>query len=375
MASMIEKFFETQVSFKTAKDVIENEILKEQEKLREIPNECKAEETKRIAKGIKNKIFEIKHPVVEKLIDWGNLKGRTKYAEELEQILENLVSKEIKREDYDKLGEKIEEFKRGLMGDIERLTRGERERDLRPLHVPGSVGRDEARNLYFGEEYDKGALYRLAMRLLESVCFGSNIAIYFDNQELREDIRKIFLREFGSCHVVGDNLNNLKVHPLETRSPYIILMKFLLWLYKYIEADQQWHRIIDLLEQTEGVIYLTPGNEKVNYSTIPLPRLDIFCVNWLMVAERRKALEEMKDSLFSFMREIEKSAKKLKRQKAAQNELRVLVTYYDMLCFHLLQSGFINHEPLRRIIDIALGLSQSYGVDTSFSFVRELTLL
>ena len=247
--------------------------------------------------------------------------------------------------------------------------------DLRPLHAPGSVSRNEARNLYFGEVYSVHALSKLGKWLMRSICIGPNIAVYFNNQDLREDIQEELIREFGSYHVLNRDLSRLKINRTENREPYLVFIKFLLWLYGHMKVGRLSPHIVELLKQAEGVIYLAPGKDKVNYSTIPLPELDFFFSNWLEITERRKTLERMRDSLYFFMQDVEKNARRARELKVARNKLNLLITHYNALCAYLLRSSFISHEILRWIINLILELSDRYNVDISLSFVKELTSL
>jgi hypothetical protein len=247
--------------------------------------------------------------------------------------------------------------------------------DLRPLHAPGSVSRNEARNLYFGEVYSGQALSQLGTQLMNSICIGSNVAVYFDNQDLREDIHEELIREFGSHHVLNRDLSRLRIHLVENREPYLVFMKLLLWLYERVEAQKLLYRIVDLLKETEGTIYFAPGKEKINYSTIPLPRLDLFLSGWLETARRRKTLKGMRDSLYFFMQGIEESARRVGELKVTQNKLSLFVMHYNTFCAYLLRSGSISHESLRWIINLILELSDRYKVNVYLSFIKELTSL
>ncbi len=367
--SDVEKFFNSQIRLKELNKIV-NRIRKEHQKLCSVDPKQKKRRISEVAGKIRSEICECSHPVARKMFDWGYLKGRTSYARDLKQVIQDLLDRNITSlKDVKNLKEKINKLRMGMMKDIEQKIK--RSKDIRPEHAPGSVSRGEARNLYFGEFYNSKALYKLGTQLMNSICIGRDIAIYFDNQDLREDVREELIREFDAYHILGKDLSRLKIHQTERREPYLVFMKFLLWLYEHIEVERLYH-IVDLLKETQGIIYFAPGREKVNYSTIPLPRLDFFFTNWLEVNERRKTLEKIRDELYSFIQKIENNARRIRELQIARNKIGLLTTYYNALCAYLLRSSFINHECLRSIIDIVLELSDRYKVDVSLSFVKDL---
>jgi CRISPR/Cas system CSM-associated protein Csm2 small subunit len=123
--NVIEEFFNSQVSFRDIGKIIER-IHQEHEKLCNITSGQKEKQIRKIAKQIRNEICECNHPVVKKMLDWGYLKGRTEYGRILEQNIWNLLDKGIKSsEDIEELREKIEEFKRFMMKDVEKIVKGE----------------------------------------------------------------------------------------------------------------------------------------------------------------------------------------------------------------------------------------------------------
>lgn len=378
--NVILKFFEYQISFRTTGEIVDK-IRQEHKKIKEKTYRIPPKEVSKAAKAIRNEICDCIHPLVKKMLDWGYLKGRTEYGRMLEGVIEDLLIKNIESSAEVKMLErKIEEFKEGILKDICKIVKG-LGGDLRPLHAPGSVSRNEARNLYFREVYNKQALSQLGTWLLSSICVGKSFAVFFKNETLRDEMSTELLRNFKAFHILSRHLRKLCIHPLEMNKPYLVFLKFLLWIYERYETESEadakgrLHRILNLLKETEGIIYFAPGKDKAKYSTIPLPRLDFFLSNWLEVEKRKNALKRARDSLYYFMQDVIRSAAKKKERKLAQDKLELLATYYDMFCTELLRSGFISYESLRRIINLVVELSDRYkDIYVNLSFFKELTL-
>ncbi|MEM1691003.1 MAG: hypothetical protein QXF05_05500 [Thermofilaceae archaeon] len=365
MSSVVDEFFQVQVSFKSVERVIE-----EINKCREKPFSSQ-KEIEEMAKEIKNELFEVEHAIVRKKIEWGSVKGRTKSARTLSQKIRDLLEKGVKSTaDTAPLAEAIEEFKMEVMKEVERKLFGES--DLRS--VPGSVADEEAGNLYFGESYSGEAIQRVGTWLLQSTCIGEDIAVYFTDGSLRRMIRSILMRRLSSNHIKNEELGRLRIHRVEGDKPYTVLAKFLLWVLGEEQgAPSHEGDMTELLRRAEGVIFCVPGKGKEKEFTIPLPRLDLFFSRWIAVPERKKALEDMRDSLYNFMTTVEESAERVGERKKVENTFRLISTYGEILYADLLKSGFINHEPLRQIVDLIVELSGEYDVRTSLSFVKVLT--
>lgn len=252
---------------------------------------------------------------------------------------------------------------------------------LRPIHGPGSVSYSEARNLYFEESYSPQTLLRLGERVLRSICIGEYVGVYFADQNVLRRLQRELLISFGEIHVVGNNLKRLYVHELEYDKPYVVLMKFLLWLYgryedraREGEEGKELGRTLALLRETEGVMYFAP-REKAKESTIPLPRLDFFFSMWLDVESRRKALVNMVRNLYDFMHIVIRIASRQGERAAVQKKLDLLTEYYDSFCAQLIRTGSVDFGYLRQITDVLIELSNRYNVSASLSFVRELVSL
>ena len=367
MISDIQAFLEYQTKFKSIKDV-EERISQEREKLRGDPE--------KVARGIKNWIFECVHPIAKKTFDWAHIK----YGANLEKFITKLLVEGVKSSaDIKKLDELLEDFKEEIRGNIERVTK-DVESGIRPFHAPGSVAYKEARNLYFGERYGGKALSQLSTRLLSSFNIGDDVGVYLNCEELRKDVDDVLNKEFGVGGIPTEDLGRLYIHKLERNKPYILLISFLIFLYETWEKEtnakgkEKFTRILSLLKETEGVIYFTPDRDKAKYSTLSIPRLDFFFSRWLESEKERRILSRMKKEFYNFMQNVMKNARKIGEERAAQNSLELFATYYDMICTELLRSSLISPELLRRIVDLVIELSERYTINTSLFFIRELTM-
>jgi hypothetical protein len=384
--SGVGELLEGKISFKDTEKLID-EIVKtrreSKEKLKADWEEKWAKDKAReIAKRIKNEVIECNHPILRKVINWGGLKRKGRPLEETIYDLLVKEDKELGAEEFRRLSEKLGEFREEALGYVEERMRGVEGRDLKPEHAPGSVSRTEAGNLYFGEGYNEQTLVQLATQLSDSTCIGQNFGVYFSNSELRDDLKRELISSFGKEHITSPgDLHKLFIEPqLESDKPYLLLLKLLLWLYRrYLEEPEatrkgSLRRMCQLLRETDGVLYFTPGLERMKWATIPLPRLDIFFSRWLDADERRRSLQEMSHGLYHFIGDVRRAVTK-KAEPAVQNKFELLVTYYDMFCAQLLRSGTIPDEVLRRIVDIVMELSDQCGVSINLSFVKGLTSL
>ena len=82
----------------------------------------------------------------------------------------------------------------------------------------------------------------------------------------------------------------------------------------------------------------------------------------------------MRDYLYSFMQRVERVARR-RGEQVARNMLELLTTQCDAFYTSLLKQGSVDHESLRRIIDLILELSSRYDERISLSWAKELTLL
>ncbi len=389
---LIGDFFKEHISFKKVSDVV-NEIQQRHRKLSDLPLEERDKQRGREATRIRNALFEVQHPIVYKKMrsHWDRVREGTDSANKLrETILEMLKKGVASTEDVERLEREMEEFKKEAMSKIEEVLF--KKGDLR--QTPGSVASTEAGNLYFGEKYDKEKVCRLSAWLLNSICIGQDIAVHFSNEDLQQGLRELLMRKYTSKHA---SLEKLKIHRVEGDKPFTVLTKFMLWLFTLVEDEEcssHVENLLRLLKETEGVVFVVPSKEEVEERdkgvagrgrrrmeerekvrkereyVIPLPRLDFFVSRWLEIPERRKVLERMRDSLYSFMKKVEEKAG---GWRAAENQLKLLSTYSEIFYAGLLRSSFADPEPLRRIVDLAIELSSAYEIGVDLSFVKELT--
>ena len=127
MSEVVREFFDRDMLFKNPKDIVDV-IIREHRKLHDLPFEQREERVKKVTKRIKNEICICSHPIVKKMIDWGEAKGKSEYARDFERVVRDLLNKGIKSaEDIRKVGEAVERFRRGLMKYVEnRILRGRR---------------------------------------------------------------------------------------------------------------------------------------------------------------------------------------------------------------------------------------------------------
>jgi hypothetical protein len=363
MALDIRDFVNREFRFKQAREILDRlESLKQ-----------KVEDSEKIWSKIQKELRECTHPVVKKLIDFGQI-GRKESSGKLKQVIGECLSKNsFTGEDIRRVQDAIDEYKQGLIQGIQKQVSGTT-CDIRPIHIPGSVSCGEARNLYFGF-YQTDVLLELGKHTLNSICIGPNIAVYFFDDELMGLLRFFASRKFGEHHILKrENLMRIKISLLEENQPYIVLTKFILWMSEFldqvIEEEERnlCEKILRLLRQTEGVIYVTPGNEKVKYTTLQLPNLDFFFSHWIEKKERRMVLLEARNSLFDFLLELTRVEKESKR-------VEVIVSAYENLCENLLKRACVAYESLNKIVCHVLELSAQHNIPVSLTFVSRLTEL
>ncbi|MEM3587873.1 MAG: hypothetical protein QXO71_11200 [Candidatus Jordarchaeaceae archaeon] len=256
------------------------------------------------------------------------------------------------------------------------MSSKERDSGISPLHVPGSVTRFEARNLYYGEQYDHQALASFSIQLLNSLCVGDAISIYTDDEELLDWINSVLTRSFGGRHITeARTLKDLKIHRVSEREKsYIVLFKFLLWIYTYYERvsneDEKTllQQIITRIRNTNIIMYLVPS-EKAKYRTILIPRLEYFFTRWIDKEEKRNALIRLRNNFYNFSSEM------WEKGKDAQKIIEIFTDEYESFCHGLLKYGVPNHEKLREMINIVIDAQRKYGGKLiGMSFIREMSL-
>ncbi len=358
--------------------------------LEELINELKSgrRREKLDRKKLEKRIFDsariVKHPLLRKVIDWGNVWGKLK--EERARVAKN-VEKMLKGEgDYlELLNESINLLEEIRDRAIERIVEAIRKSKMgvRPIHVPGSIASSEIPNLYFGEKYDERSLGEMSLRLIRSICIGNSVAAYLEGgtlEDLLEVIKEDILRNYGvgERHILENGLKELKISGIESSRPYIVLVKFLIWLFeKYDEErDEKMKSLLEAvikdLKVAYGLIYFTPGGTKEDWNTMVLPRLERFISGWLEDSRRRAVIRDFAWGLYRFVGAVFERAGRLRETDKARNMLDLLFNYVDIVLKQMVETGKIVWEPLRRVVDLIVEISLRYDVPMSLHFVNHL---
>lgn len=346
------------------------------------------ERTKK-AKGFKKEVVEnvlknlgfwkklSKHPIVGKSIEWGNpskqCKRQPEYKELSKKIIEIMERQKLIPTDCKDITELLKKLIDIMINSLIHWM-GESEKGLRPPHAPGSVTKDEARNLYFGERYDDKNLFNMVLRLCNSFPIGNDIGIYFEDEELRRELMQRFEKGYGSR--IELPLEELKISRYERQKPYVVFMKFLLWLYReYDEAEPEekisLKILLDHLKNASATIYFTPGREKEKWCMISVPRIDWFASRWLEDKEQKTKLEELGETLNNFTNGLIKKAGRQRR--GAKNIIELIMHNYELLSQQLLVFGMVDYTSLRNIVNLVTELAIRYDVKTSMNYCKWLT--
>jgi len=311
-------------------------------------------------------LLEIKHPILRKLADPGNMSrvisGETSRL--IEEILDLIDSEDL--EALRRLESLSEEFLRRLRDiSIDFILKKtlEAENDLRPTMIPGSVGRDEVPNLYMPtESYGRDDRVRLALQLSRSVAVGDSVSIYFDGPfhgYLRQRIRGRFSRPYLEHGDIGASR-------WEMEEPFVALLRILLWIYGEIAGEKNRDEVIEMMKSSSGVIYFVPADGE-RRTAFFFPQLSVFVDAWLLREDRRKALEDMLNSI-----KLASSSVSKKKSDAASKQIELIYHYLNLLAISLLERASIPWEPLRRIVDIILDLAYRYDAPASLHFIMLL---
>lgn len=340
-------------------------------------------QAERLAGNFIKGFYEFQHPLFRKTINWGNV-GRSARGQLKKEVAGLIVKacrgKEITPQDILNLRRRVQAFRdeviRDIMKEVSAAGKG-----LRQYHVPGSVALSEARNVYYGEEFEKEQLLSLAERFLRSICVGNWVAVYFEKNALsriQDDLRHLVMERFpeGRGHVPPNALGSLEISVIESDRAYIVFSKFLLWLYRNYDAERDPERrrlleqIINDVRDSTGILYLMPRN-KSEYMLIAIPSLNIFTATWLEDRERRRVLESFSERTYRFIVRVLRAARGGERRKA-ENELKILANSLELFYRDLVETGSIGYQPLRGVVDQIVYLSQRYRVPHSFSYMKRL---
>ncbi|MCS7105604.1 MAG: hypothetical protein NZ954_08620 [Thermofilaceae archaeon] len=323
------------------------------------------------------------HPLVNKAIDWGNIKKDNvlKKFEAYNKLSEKfyliIKSETLSSKDINELGILLEKLEDQVIEYVSERYTYEAKKGLRHIHAPGSVSRDEALNLYFGESYTHELLSNLSSRLCNSIALGDDMGIYTDDEELTLNLQQL-IQGFGSSFKIDteDLQKNFEIESYELSYPYIVFTKFILKLASMLyeeETDKKelLHSILDRLKQASITIFFMPNWEKEKWSILALPRLEFFFDRWIYDEEGRKKLNSFMESINYLIRNVLETAKKLKDKKKAMDMIDLLMIQCDLLLRNLLVHGEVEFQALRRIMELTLDMSSRYGVR---AFMKPLTM-
>jgi len=315
------------------------------------------------------------HPLVGKVgkgnvrvIDMGNLMRnirRSEYYKKLHEKLTEISKQQVTIEDIIEVKNFLENLKNKAIDFIVRQT-GKTEQGLRHFHAPGSVAKSEGRNLYFpGEKYAQEILYQLASRLCNSIALGDDIGIYSENEVLTIQFKQLAYQKFKSKFKI--ELKDLEISEDEGDHPYAVLLGFVLWLIKLLLIEEE-HEIRILIQsildniKTSAISLFFMPQEVEKWSTINLPRLDVFVEKWILNKESRDRIETLRNELRHFIVTARKEAKRKGEIREVENTIDLLMNNYDAFCRRLIEYGDLDFYALRRMMDIIVDLGTRYGL-------------
>jgi hypothetical protein len=255
---------------------------------------------------------------------------------------------------------------------------GEEEMGLRHLHAPGSVARKEGRNLYFGEKYNQEVLYKLASRICDSIALGDNIGIYSENENLMLILKQMVLKKFNFSYKIEASEDEKAVlNKDEANYPYATLLAFILWLVDTAEgeANDQKELLYSLIESIKSSpiqIIFVPRDKPEKWTTINLPRLDMFIDKWIINKEARYELKAFRNEIARFVVDARKAARRKGKRAEADKSIELLMNYYEMIIQSLIVNGSVDLYAFRRLIDLIIEISNKYDVRT---YLKPLSLV
>lgn len=345
------------------------------------------------ARGLVKKLEEIISDVeneIKGLMVERNIKGR-----ELRALINDLLRRKLYEsgveEELESLYFSLDDLFEGdlakfiamkFMDSIRKSREG-----LRPFIIPGSITRGKAFNLYYGEGFESEELVQLASALLNSICIGDSIAVYFEGGEIEnimDEIKeRILTGKFGARHVGRDLFHEFWIRPTEDEKPYIVLAKFLLKIIEFYKvaleesrADEAeiLSRIVRDIKDSYGLLYVVP-DFKGERSIIPLPKLDRFIGSWLENDEKRNVIKGFLCSLYNFFGKIYFRARREKKSAMVENAERVLVNYLELFLRTLIEYNTVHWQSLREMTDILLQLSINFDTPIDLWFIKRLELM
>jgi hypothetical protein len=333
------------------------------------------------------------HPLVGKAINWGTFSRKVKASEpynKLNRRLIEILKRGLKVEDIAEDIAEVSELLNDLRGQLidyiitEEICGAE---GLRHIHAPGSAAKREGRNFYLpGERYTSDTLCRLASRLFDSIALGDALGIYSESENLMLGLRQLAEHEqkheqkFGSQKSKSQKFGakfriepkDLGINENEAIRPYAALLGLILWLMKKLMVKEELElksliqSILNELRVAPICIFFMPsergGRGRERWSTIYLPRLDIFFDRWIFDEKARKEIEDLRDGLKKFIVAAYRVAEREKRTGEVENAIDVLMDNYDALCRSLMEHGNLDLYATRRMMDIMVDLAIKYGL-------------
>jgi len=303
-------------------------------------------------------ILSINHPVLKKLVDYGNASN---YLNDESTGIPQMATELYGDPNSDKaltVAQNLREIIRSKFAEYVASKLTQSEKGIRPAMMPGSVSRDEAVNLYYGDEsYSADDTVQLALTLLKSIAVGPSVSVYF------EDGFGDFINEISKHG--GFDMEEIGATRFESSYPFVTLVHLLIFVYENAGKDR--NEVEQLMLQTSGILYLTPGKEHDKYMTFAVPSLRAFLHGWLVDEKKRKSLEKM----FSVANVIAKIS--FAKSREVRGDLDKMYNYLEIIATHLIDDGSIPWQPLRQLIDSLI--SEVFDLEAGsvyLGFVRDM---
>jgi hypothetical protein len=303
------------------------------------------------------------HPLVGKTINQGNLARSIKKSDhyrKLNEKLNEVLKRGSKVEDVIEIKNILDGLRSKAIDYIVEVEVSRAEQGLRRIHSPGSVAKSEGRNLYFpGEKYTEETLRWLASRVCSSITLGDSLGIYSENENLMSELEQLAVQMFKSTFKIEPE--ELEISRDEANCPYASLLALVLWLAKELRTEEAEVKalaqsILSNLRTSVVTLFFMPP-EKERWSTIGLPRLDVFIDRWILNEESRKKVEALRDELKRFITAVRKVA-----GMEAENAVDLLMSNYEALCRRLIEHGSLDFYAARRLVDVMVNLAAKYDL-------------
>jgi hypothetical protein len=360
------------------KNIIENITVKEIEStiekiIKEKPSNPAEEFIKGV--GLQDKIGT--HPLLRKVLDLGNLarsiRRSSSYNDLNRKLLDIIHRGKPKIADISEIQGIIVKLIDSALDFIVKQA-CEAEKGLRNIHLPGSVARTEALNLYFpGEKYTTEKLSELTLKLCNSIAIGKSLGLFSENLELMKELRQLSSQYFGKPYKI-DNLEDLDISEYESNYPFTTLLGFLMWLvmkYDQTVGDERelLNSILNELKKSSITLYFIPGGEREKWGTISVPNLNAFINNWLLDRNNRNSIQDLRKAINSIINVVKKAGKD---RTKLNNITQILMNYYEPLCQRLIYYGDLDLYAVRRILDIIIELSAEYDLRPDLHYMSRI---